>query len=53
MDENKNTFVRLYGLEKCEQLVCEYTQRAIDALAVFENADFLTDLAKKMSKRFS
>ncbi len=53
MDENKNTFVRLYGLEKCEQLVAEYTQQAIDALGVFEHADFLINLANALSSRFS
>jgi geranylgeranyl diphosphate synthase type II len=31
-DESKNTFVRLYGLERCEELVQRYTSVAIDAL---------------------
>ncbi len=53
MDGNKNTFVRLYGLEKCEALVAEYTRQAVDALDVFKNAEFLTDLANKLSNRFS
>ncbi len=52
MDEHKNTFVRLYGLEKCEHLVEEYTREATDALGVFEAPDFLIDLANRLSKRF-
>jgi geranylgeranyl diphosphate synthase type II len=50
-DENKNTFVRLYGLEKCEELVQRYTQIAIDALDVFENTEFLIALAKSLTDR--
>ena len=50
-DENKNTFVRLYGLEKCEELVQHYTQIAIDALDVFENTEFLIALAKSLTDR--
>ncbi|MBE6984018.1 MAG: polyprenyl synthetase family protein [Ruminococcaceae bacterium] len=53
MDENKNTFVRLYGIEECEKLVEKYTQQAIDALCVFDNAEFLIDLANSLAKRFS
>ena len=50
-DEAKNTFVRLYGLEKCEELVQRYTQIAIDALDAFENTDFLIALAKSLTDR--
>ena len=51
VDENKNTFVRLYGVEKCEEMVAEETRKAIDALACFENADFLIDLANCLISR--
>ena len=44
-DEGKNTFVRLYGLEKCEQLVQRYTAIAIDALECFEDAEYMKSLA--------
>lgn len=50
-DEKKNTFVRLYGLEKCEALVQQYTQYAIDALSVFENAETLVALANGLTDR--
>ena len=50
-DSAKNTFVRLYGLEKCEELVQKYTSIAIDALSVFENPDYLTDLALSLTSR--
>ena len=50
-DETKNTFVRLYGLEKCEELVQQYTQQAIDALAAFENTEYMVALAKSLTDR--
>ena len=50
-DANKNTFVRLYGLEKCEELVQTYTDYALQALNVFEDTRFLTELAKSLTAR--
>jgi geranylgeranyl diphosphate synthase type II len=50
-DEGKNTFVRLYGLEKCEELVQKYTGIAIDALSAFENNEFMIALAKSLTDR--
>jgi geranylgeranyl diphosphate synthase type II len=50
-DAMKNTFVRLHGLEKCEELVQTYTQYAIDALSVFEDTDFIIALAKSLTDR--
>lgn len=50
-DETKNTFVRLYGLEKCEQLVQKYTDTAIGMLRPFEDKQFLTDLAHQLTSR--
>ena len=50
-DETKNTFVRLYGLEKCEELVQKYTNYALDALKVFEDTDYITALAKSLTAR--
>ena len=51
MDGAKNTFVRLYGLEKCEELVQKYTDMAIDALSVFDNTEYMTNLAKSLTER--
>ena len=50
-DESKNTFVRLYGLEKCEELVQKYTNYAINALSVFEDTDYIITLAKSLTDR--
>lgn len=50
-DAVKNTFVRLYGLEKCEELVKTYTDYAIDALTVFDDTDFIIALAKSLTDR--
>ena len=50
-DAAKNTFVRLYGLEKCEELVQKYTQLAIDALAVFEDTEYMVALANSLTGR--
>ena len=50
-DETKNTFVRIYGLEKCEELVQTYTNYALDALDVFENHQFMKELALSLTDR--
>ena len=50
-DGSKNTFVRLYGLEKCEELVNLYTNRAIDALSAFSENDYMTALAISLTDR--
>lgn len=50
-DVEKNTFVRLYGLQKCEELVKKYTNAAIDHLDQFENAEELIALARSMTER--
>lgn len=51
VDGEKNTFVRLYGLEKCEELVQKYTAVAIDALKVFKDTDYMIALAKYLTER--
>lgn len=51
VDTQKNTFVKLYGLERCEELVATYTNYAIDALNVFSDTAFLKDLAKSLTAR--
>ena len=50
-DAQKNTFVRLYGLEKCEELVQKYTYAAICALDVFSDTSYLIDLATALTSR--
>lgn len=51
-DGNKNTFVQLYGIEKCEQLVAEHTDKAIAALSGFNDSEYLIWLANSLTKRF-
>ena len=50
-DETKNTFVRLYGLDRCEELVQLYTDVAIDALSVFPDHAFMQELALSLTTR--
>ena len=50
-DAGKNTFVRLYGLEKCEELVQQYTEAAIRHLQAFQDTDDLISLAQSLTAR--
>ena len=50
-DETKNTFVRIYGIEKCEELVNRYTDIAISALDVFPDNAYMVGLAKQLTDR--
>lgn len=52
--EQKTTFMSLYGLERCEQEVHALTEQAIEAVdGLFDNADFLQSLARSMEVRRS
>lgn len=51
VDTQKNTFVKLYGLERCEELVATYTNYAIEALNAFSDTSFLKALAKSLTER--
>ena len=51
VDTQKNTFVHMYGLEKCDELVCRHTVQAIEALQAFENADYMKALANQLTGR--
>jgi geranylgeranyl pyrophosphate synthase len=51
-DAHKNTFVRLYGIERCKEMVAEQTRSAIEALAPYgASADFLISLAQSLVDR--
>lgn len=50
-DAGKNTFVLLYGLEKCEELVEKYTNLAIAELDAFEGHEYMETLAKSLTDR--
>ncbi len=47
-ENNKTTFVSLYGLQKAKELAKEYTQAALDALDNFENAEDLKELTSEL-----
>ena len=52
MDGEKNTFVRLYGLAQCHEMVEKYTRMASAALDGFgADAEFLQTLARQLSNR--
>lgn len=51
VDTGKNTFVRLYGIEKCDELVQSYTQKAIEQLEVFRDHEELAALARSLTER--
>ena len=50
--ENKNTFMALYGAEKCAQMVEKLTERAKEILCgSFEDTEFLCALADSLARR--
>ena len=50
-DADKNTFVHLYGIEKCDELVRKYTHKAIIALDAFRDTQFMHDLSLQLTGR--
>ena len=50
-DETKNTFVKIYGLEKCEALVRRYTSVAVEALSAFEDNAYMVALTESLTSR--
>ena len=51
VDENKNTFVQLYGIEKCNEMVIRHTEEAIAALSAFDDPAYMIELAKSLTER--
>jgi geranylgeranyl diphosphate synthase type II len=51
VDTNKNTFVHLYGLEECENLVRMHTKKAIQSLHVFSDTQYIQQLALQLTER--
>ena len=51
VDGSKNTFVQLYGLERCDQMVRKHTDLALGALRVFDNSEFMSELAGRLIGR--
>lgn len=51
-ENEKTTFVTLYGVDKSFEIANLYTERAIDSLSIFENdTTFLIELADKLIDR--
>lgn len=50
-DAGKNTFVKLYGLQRCEELVRKYTDYALDALKAFPDSAYMAALAESLTDR--
>ncbi len=50
-DATKNTFVKIYGLEKCETLVRKYTDIALEALSAFHDVEYMAWLANSLTSR--
>ncbi|MCC8160767.1 MAG: polyprenyl synthetase family protein [Oscillospiraceae bacterium] len=51
-EENKNTYVKLAGLEKSVKMAAEYSEKAKKSLGIFgEKADFLTELTDYLTNR--
>ncbi len=50
-DEQKNTFVQLYGLDACDALVQKYTADAIASLSAFPENAYMTELANYLTNR--
>ena len=51
-DSVKNTFVQLYGIEKCDKLVVDHTKQAISALDVFTDNGYMKWLSNSLTNRY-
>ena len=51
VDAVKNTFVQLYGLDKCDELVRKHTDQAVAFLSAFEETEYMKTLATQLTSR--
>ncbi len=51
VDATKNTFVQLYGLQTCDAMVREHTNKALNALTCFKDPYFAQALASSLIDR--
>ena len=51
VDAGKNTFVQLYGLDVCDQLVKDHTVKALAELELFERNEFMRLLSAELVGR--
>ena len=47
----KTTFADIYGIEKAQELVAQYTEKALAALSEIPNSDFLAYLTRSLCNR--
>ena len=50
-ENDKSTYVTLFGIEKAEKLAEEYTQKAIESLSIFADNGELVNLASRLMGR--
>ena len=50
-EQNKSTFVTLYGLDGCEKKIQQLTQEALQAAEAFEDHAFISELALWLAGR--
>ena len=51
MENDKHTYVRTYGLDKARSAAAEYTAKALEALEVFDDNDFVKSLTSSLLGR--
>ena len=51
VDSTKNTFVQIYGVEQCEDMVKKETDEAISYLREFSDSQYMCDLAQWLTDR--
>ena len=51
VDLNKNTFIQLYGLDECQELIKKHTDEALNALSVLEDTAYMYQLASELTDR--
>ncbi len=51
VDADKNTFVQLYGLEVCDEMVRKHTDAALTCLKAFSDCAYMQELAKQLTNR--
>lgn len=51
VDGHKNTFVQLYGLDKCDELIKAHTDSAVSSLNAFPEYEYMHQTALALTKR--
>lgn len=53
VDINKNTFIQLYGISVCDDMVRKHTDVALSCLQAFSDSAYMAHLANKLTNRTS